>query len=175
MWTLGLPNIASIGAFARRSEEDGWDGLLVADSQNLSGDCFTALALAAKETERVGLGTGVANPATRHPAVTAAAIASVHEASGGRAVLGIGRGDSSLAHLGLAPASVGHFARYVRAVRSYLRGEAVPFDDLAAFAPVGDHRPVDALGLAGVPDGSRLGWLRDALPPVPVEVAGTGP
>src|SRR3954454_13906148 len=135
MWTLGRPNIASIGAFARRSEEDGGDGLLVADSQNLSGDCFTALALAARETDRLGLGTGVTNPVTRHPAAMAAAIASVHEASGGRAVLGIGRGDSSLAHLGLAPASVAHFAKYVQVLRAYLQGEAVAYDALAPFAP----------------------------------------
>src|SRR3954470_13399758 len=125
LWTLGVPNIASVAAFARRAEEDGWDGLLLADSQNISGDCFTALGLAAAVTEWLGLGTGVTNPVTRHPAVMAAAIASVQEASGGRAVLGIGRGDSSLAHLGLAPASVAHLGRYVEALRAYLRGEEV--------------------------------------------------
>jgi 5,10-methylenetetrahydromethanopterin reductase len=90
-------------------------------------------------------------------------------------VLGIGRGDSSLAHLGLAPASVAHLARYVQVLRSYLHGEAVDYDALAPFAPQGGHRSVDGLGLAAVPDGSRLGWLRGSLPPVPVEVVGTGP
>ena len=91
---------------AQRAEADGFDGWFVVDSQNLAGDCYVALAQAAAATERIQLGTGVTNPFTRHPAVTASAIASVHAASGGRAVLGIGRGDSALAHLGLAPAPV---------------------------------------------------------------------
>jgi alkanesulfonate monooxygenase SsuD/methylene tetrahydromethanopterin reductase-like flavin-dependent oxidoreductase (luciferase family) len=65
----------------------------------------------------------VTNPYTRHPAVTAAAIASVQELSEGRAVLGIGRGDSSLAYLGLAPAPVAVFGSYVERVQAYLRGD----------------------------------------------------
>ena len=47
--------------------------------------------------------TGVTNPATRHPAALATAIATVQEESGGRAILGIGRGDTALFHLGRTP------------------------------------------------------------------------
>ena len=36
---------------AADAEEAGWDGLCVVDSQNLSGDPFVALALAATTTE----------------------------------------------------------------------------------------------------------------------------
>ena len=106
VWATGisLPGVAV--RMAQRAEADGFDGWFVVDSQNLAGDCYVALAQAAAATERIQLGTGVTNPFTRHPAVTASAIASVHAASGGRAVLGIGRGDSALAHLGLAPAPV---------------------------------------------------------------------
>ena len=71
---------------AQRAERAGFDGFAVVDSQNLSGDPYVALALAARETERVKLMTGVTNPATRHAAATASAIASVHAISGGRAV-----------------------------------------------------------------------------------------
>src|SRR5205814_1393571 len=63
-----------------------------------------------------------------HPAATAAAIATVHAESDGRAVLGIGRGDSSLAHLGLSPAPPAVFARYLERLQGYLRGDEVPFD-----------------------------------------------
>src|SRR4051812_50100106 len=127
--------------------------MAVVDSQNLAGDPFVGLALAARETSTLQLGTGVTNPATRHPAATASAIASVHAASGGRAHLGIGRGDSALAHIGLAPAPVAHFERYIRAVRAYLRGEPVAFGDLAGLAAAG-LRPVDTLGLADAPGDS---------------------
>ena len=88
---------------AEKLEADGFDGLAVVDSQNLSGDPYVALALAAKATSRLGLATGVTNPYTRHPAATACSIASVQAVSGGRAVLGIGRGDTALFHLGMKP------------------------------------------------------------------------
>lgn len=46
-------------------------------SQNLAGDCYIALAAAALVTSKLCLGTGVTNPVTRHPTVTAAAFASL--------------------------------------------------------------------------------------------------
>ena len=70
----GVPRAGA--AFAERAEALGWDGLLMVDSQNLVGDCFIALALAAQVTSTLRLGTGVTNPWTRHPAVTASAIAT---------------------------------------------------------------------------------------------------
>src|SRR4051794_4400212 len=104
----------------------------------------------------------------------AAAIASVHVASGGRAVLGIGRGDSSLAHLGLAPSSPSRLEQYVKVVRAYLRGEEVGFDELGPLAPPGSKQ-VDTLDLGDAPSSSHMPWMPKDLDPVPVEVAGTGP
>ena len=171
VWTLGvgLPGFAARQAV--RVEAAGWDGLAVVDSQNLSGDVYIALALAAHATERLHLATGVTNPYTRHPAVTASAIATVHAESGGRAVLGIGRGDSALAHLGLAPAPVEVFERYLERLQGYLRGDEVSFD-----APSTEHPgAVESLGLASRPAASRLQWLRPSMGKVPVSVAATGP
>jgi len=93
VWTVGLYHVAFAPRAAARAEANGFDGMVVVDSQNLAGDPFIGLALAARETSTLHLGTGVTNPATRHPAAAAAAIASVHVASGGRAHLGVGRGD----------------------------------------------------------------------------------
>ena len=174
LFTTGLSHPAVVERVAAGAEATGWDGMLVVDSQNLAGDPFVGLALAARATTTLRLGTGVSNPGTRHPAAAAAAIASVHQASGGRAVFGIGRGDSAMAHLGLAPAPVAELERYVITVRAYLAGATIPFDELAAH-----HRPgmklIDELGLAKAPDGSRLHFVDPSLPPVPVEVVATGP
>ena len=126
--TVSAATIA--GPFAERAEQQGWDGMAVVDSQNLSGDSYVALTIAASRTEKLQLATAVTNPVTRHPAVTASAIASLQAFSGGRATLGIGRGDSSLAHLGRAPAKVGIFHAYLKTLQRYLRGEDVPFDEL---------------------------------------------
>ena len=151
---LGVAAPRSVARFAATVEADGFDGLAVVDSQNLSGDPYVALALAATTTERIGLATGVTNPFTRHPAATASSIASVQSISGGRAVLGIGRGDSALAHLGLAPAPVGVFADYLRRLQGYLSGEDVAFgaeDDIAS---------IDALALGDQPTASRIEWVK---------------
>jgi 5,10-methylenetetrahydromethanopterin reductase len=88
-------------------------------------------------------------------------------------VLGIGRGDSALAHLGRAPARLAGFERYLRTVGAYLSGEDVCFEDLSlddAIAP-----PVEDLGLADHPSSSRISWIGRGEPRVPVEVAATGP
>ncbi|KAB2341816.1 LLM class F420-dependent oxidoreductase [Actinomadura rudentiformis] len=55
-------------------------------------DPFVALAAAAAVTERIRLGTGVCLPAQREPIVTAKAVATLDQISGGRFVLGIGYG-----------------------------------------------------------------------------------
>src|SRR5262249_36841203 len=47
-------------------------------------------------------GRAVTNLAPRAPAVTASSILSVHAESGGRALLGVARGDSALGFLGLS-------------------------------------------------------------------------
>lgn len=173
LWTLGVSSPRSIAQAAERAEAAGWHGIAVVDSQNLAGDCYVALAIAAAHSERLGLGTGVTNPLTRHPAATASAIQSVQVLSGGRAVLGIGRGDSSLAHLGRTPAPVGVLEGYVSVLQRYLSGESVPFDELHFGEAVA--APLEALGLANAPDASRLLWIDGSLPKVPVEVAATGP
>lgn len=167
LWTNGAGMPTAFAHRAQRAEANGWDGITIVDSQNLSGDCYVGLAVAAGATTRIRLGTGVTNPFTRHAAVTASAIATVHAVSGGRATLGIGRGDSALAHLGHAPASPDVLARYLEQLQGYLRGDEVPF---------GGGGDLHRLGLAQQPAGSRIQWIRPGrYPKVPVDVAATGP
>lgn len=161
----GMPN--QVARRAERAEAAGYDGMTMVDSQNLSGDTYIALALAAVSTGRIKLATGVTNPFTRHPAVTASSIATVQALSNGRAMLGIGRGDSALAHIGYAPAPVKVFEKYLERVQGYLRGDEVPFDENAN---------VEELELANRPTASRIEWIRPGkYPKVPVDVAATGP
>jgi 5,10-methylenetetrahydromethanopterin reductase len=107
----------------------------------------------------------------------AAAIASVHTVSGGRAVLGIGAGDSALASLGIAPAPLATLRRYVLALKTYLRGGEVDMDTSRAFMPLAesDLRHYSSLGVGPGLASSRLQWLPAGLDPVPVRVWATGP
>ena len=69
-------------AHASAVEEDGWDGLLFTDTQNLSMVVFGALYRAAAATARLELGTAVINLITRHPAIMASAFVTLHHVSG---------------------------------------------------------------------------------------------
>src|SRR6187397_429051 len=172
---LWMTTVASARGAQRQAQEieaAGWDGMLVVDSQNLSGDPYVALALAAVATSRIGLGTGVTNSVTRHAAATATAITSVNRISNGRAVLGIGRGDSALAHLGRAPARLAQFERYLRQLQLYLSGEPVAFDEIDI--PTDVAPPMSGLHLHDAPPSSRIAWIAGGAK-VPVEVAASGP
>jgi 5,10-methylenetetrahydromethanopterin reductase len=142
-------------ALARQVEDWGFTGLLVADSQNLNADVWIELALAAAATERISLGPGVTNPATRHQAVTASAAATLDEESGGRAVLGLGRGDSALSQIGRPPVPAAEFEHSLAEIQRFLRGEPVSLEH-------------------GIE--SRIRWIgKSGRPKVPVAIAATGP
>ncbi len=173
LWTLTHSHPEHALRTAQRAEAAGWAGMCVVDSQNLAPDSYVALTLAATGTSTLGLGTGVTNSITRHPAVTASAAMAVQKVSGGRMALGIGRGDSALAHIGRSPARLAGFSRYVEVLQDYLHGRSVPFERI----PVddADAGPVAALELADHPDDSRIRWADPDLPKVPLEIAATGP
>ncbi len=161
-----------IASSARRAESDGWDGIKLADTQCLHSDPFVMMTIGALATERLRWSISTSNPVTRHPAVAASSVASVAMVAPGRVGYGIGRGDSALAYVGAAPASVSLFERYIGVVRRYLLGEAVDFDDLRPWRLTAD---VGTIPLGHAPDDSRLRWLDPGLPPVPIEVFATGP
>ena len=90
---------------------------------NSSGiDLFVTLTAVSQATDRVMIGPSVTNPLTRHPAVMASAIASVHELSGGRAMLGIATGDSAIYNINERPRGLQGLREYIVAVRDLLRG-----------------------------------------------------
>jgi 5,10-methylenetetrahydromethanopterin reductase len=153
-WLGTFPIPGRAEEIARMAEADGWDGLAFTDSQNLAGDVFAALAVAAHATSRLTLATGATNPATRHPAVVASAMASIQVESNGRAWLGIARGDSALAYIGRKPMPLREFEKSLEHLQRYLRGEAVELDGFS----------------------SRIEWLERArVPKLPMSVAATGP
>jgi 5,10-methylenetetrahydromethanopterin reductase len=172
LWTVMPSSPQLVVQRAKEYEASGIAGMVVWDAQSSDGDCYVSLAAAAMATTTLKLGTGVTNPVTRHPAVTASAIASLQAISNGRAVLGIGRGDASLAHIGRAPASVETLSRYTQLVQKYLRGDSIAFEELAEFATNAPN--LSQLDLGHTPPNSKLEWLGD-IPKVPVEVSATGP
>jgi 5,10-methylenetetrahydromethanopterin reductase len=86
----------------RLAEREGYDAVFASTHYN-NRDPFAALARLAVETDEPWLGPGVANPLDRHPVALASAVATLDEASDGRAAFGIGPGDpATLRGLGVA-------------------------------------------------------------------------
>ena len=95
------------------------------DGQDLFIDPYVTATAIAMRTKRVRVGPTVTNPLTRHPVVTAGAIASVQQLSQGRAFLGMATGLTALRNIGLKPATVLELEEYVRSVQGLTAGEAV--------------------------------------------------
>jgi 5,10-methylenetetrahydromethanopterin reductase len=154
---FGLVMEASPGYTARLAtdiEAMGFDYLLCPDTQNLAPDPYGQLALASAATECLRLGTGVTNPITRDVAVTATALMTLQQESGGRAISVIGRGDSSAAHIGVKNATTRQLRTYVERMRAYMAGETIQRGEKE----------------------SSLRWLQvEDVPPVPIDIACTGP
>lgn len=171
-WRSGGPGSLTPAIAARDTEKEGWDGQMFMDSQSLGGDPYVFMGHWAATTTRLKLSTGVTNPLTRHPAVTANAAATLQAISGGRYVLGIGRGDSALAYLGHAPSPLETFEHAVEDIQALLSGRPAAF---------GRHRLAEQTGSAAAlsmgdrPLTARLGWLPSDLPKVPLDIAATGP
>jgi 5,10-methylenetetrahydromethanopterin reductase len=108
---------------AELSESGGVGSIWLPDSQMLHRDVYACLSLCAASTKRARLGTAVTNPMTRDPTVTASAISTIDEISNGRAILGIGPGDSSVRRIGGHPASVSQLESVISKIRSSIRGE----------------------------------------------------
>lgn len=113
--------------YARFLEASGFSAIWVADSHQLYTDTYVTLAVCAMETETLGLRTGVTNPLSRHPSVTANAIATINQLSSDRAHLGIGAGDSGVYSIGKQPATVSELHEAVEKIQTLLAGDPVEF------------------------------------------------
>ena len=121
----GVDPPAEFCGMVQEIEELGFSHLWLTDSSLHARNCYAYLTLAAGSSSRLLLGTAVTNPATRHPAITAAAAATVDEISGGRLILGIGAGDRPLLALGLRPSSLATLEAAIDGIRRLWRGEEV--------------------------------------------------
>jgi 5,10-methylenetetrahydromethanopterin reductase len=156
----------SVDAFAadvRRAETLGWDAAFQPDSQLRRRDTYVLLAAAARATERITLGTLLANPMNRHPTVTASSIATIDELAPGRTLLGWGVGDTAVRLAGLRPARVKELEASTRLMRGLLDGEAV---EVGAVRParLPHHRPVPIWIAGGGPRTLRMaGGVADGV------------
>jgi len=124
MGDLSAEDLASL---ARQLEDWGYDYIWLAD-ERFFREIYSCLTLCALNTKKIQIGVCVTDPYSRHPALTAMAIATLDEISEGRAVLGIGAGVSGFGELGIDRARPALAMReMVGLVRKLMTGENVDF------------------------------------------------
>jgi 5,10-methylenetetrahydromethanopterin reductase len=124
---LGDASVQVMVERARLAEAVGYSTVWLAD-ERFYREVYTCLAHFVTSTSKVLLGPCVTDPFSRHPALTAMAIATLDEISGQRAVLGIGAGISGFTELGLNRRKPARAIReMIELIRALLRGESVYF------------------------------------------------
>jgi probable F420-dependent oxidoreductase len=134
------------------AEEQGFEYGWTYDSHYLWQESIPLLTLAADRTSRMKLGHFVTNPGTREPTVLASAYATMHDLSGGRMVMGIGRGDSARRTIGLQPVKMAEFEEACRMIKDFMNGRSVTWNGKEL----------------------QLSWAKTE-PEIPLYVAGYGP
>jgi probable F420-dependent oxidoreductase len=122
------PPVSEIVGRTVLAEENGFSHAWLWDSHVLWQEVYPIFTLMAAGTSDIHIGTCVTNPVTRDPTVTASALATLNEISGGRMEMGIGRGDSAQRVLGRGPVTVAALERACGIIRDLAEGREVDLD-----------------------------------------------
>jgi alkanesulfonate monooxygenase SsuD/methylene tetrahydromethanopterin reductase-like flavin-dependent oxidoreductase (luciferase family) len=153
-WTDGsTPRWAEIREFALRAEEMGFDTVWIPDEllwrrpDSIHGwwECVAMTAAIVASTTRVKVGTWVLSALHRNPGITAKAVETLDEISGGRFVLGLGSGHAgSQGHaFGLPEDHVhGRFEEAIEIIVPLLRAGRADFEGTYHAARDLEQRPV---------------------------------
>jgi len=172
IWPHSSVTLAPVVELAKVADRNGFESVYIGDSQMIWNDVWVALGPCAMATERVRLGTGVTNLITRHPAVTANAIMSVNLARNGRAVLGVGAGDSAVRTAGMSPAKVDQIRPRLGFLRGLLNAEEVDPLNTGSDRREGTWGMVDKVHLEGAREWGKLPIEFACMGPKSCEMAG---
>ena len=110
---------------ARRADELGYDRFWIGDSHMIWRELYVLAGAIATATQRIAIGPGVTHVAGRHITVTASAMATLHELTGGRVFLGFGVGASGPANIGMKPVSPAELEDLIAILNRLCRGDSV--------------------------------------------------
>jgi probable F420-dependent oxidoreductase len=133
MLTFGVcfmadPPVSRVVELTRLAEDNGFDYAWIWDSHVLWQEVYPIFTLMAANTGRIKIGPCVTNPITRDVTVTASALATLNEISGGRMVMGMGRGDSARRVIGKRPVTVERMETACRQIKDLVEGREIEYD-----------------------------------------------
>ena len=114
--------------WVKRAEELGFHTAWFYDTQLLNPDLFVCMAIAAHETSRIRLGTGVLVPTNRIEPVAANSLATLNKLAPGRIDFGVGTGFTARRTMGLGAVSLRETRQYIERVQTLMRGNTVDWD-----------------------------------------------
>ena len=143
---------------AKLAEQAGFTHVWVFDSGLLVEDAFVICSQILGSTGSIKVGTMVTNPATRDWTVIASMFASLNEMFGLRTICGIGRGDSALRMIGIAPVKLSILEEAIGVIRGLAAGREMTYKGQKVRIP-------------WIEDGALEVWMA-AYGPQALEVAG---
>ncbi|HVH78462.1 MAG TPA: LLM class flavin-dependent oxidoreductase [Stellaceae bacterium] len=120
---------------AAAAERFGYEMVGIADTPGNAMDPWIAATMVAEATQRPRIALCVSNLESRHPAASAAAIASLDLLAPSRAILGLGTGHSGTRNIGLGRTGIGELADGARFIQALLRGEPATWQGSEAHLP----------------------------------------
>jgi len=145
---LGDPPWSRVVDLAKKAEEYGFDYVWTADSHILWMEPWLQYALIARETKRIKIGPLVTNPGTRDWSVVGSLMATLNEISDGRAVCGIGRGDSARRTIGQKPVSIGEWEKAIPVIKAIAEGREVQMNGATVQIPWASGHECEMWGAA---------------------------
>ena len=127
-YAIALASEVDSWRWVKRAEELGFHAAWFYDTQLLNPDVFICMALAAQQTERIRLGTGVLVPSNRIEPVTANALVSLNKLAPGRIDFGVGTGFTARRTMGLKAIPLGRTRTYIERVQALSQGEMIEWD-----------------------------------------------
>jgi probable F420-dependent oxidoreductase len=110
---------------ARKGEELGFGTGFFAERWTSYKEAGAQSGAACAVTHRMQIGTAATNFNTRHPLITASMAVTLHRLSGGRFILGLGRGVPQYSALGVSPATTAQLEDFAHVMRRLWKGEFI--------------------------------------------------
>lgn len=166
-WGRRIP--ADFVEIAKAAEDAGFDAVFSAELWG--SDAFTPLAFLAAHTERIRLGTGVAQISARTPVATAMQAITLDQMSAGRVILGLGVSGPGVVEGWYGMPSRQPLARtreYVEILRRVFRGEGpLEYD--------GEHYQLPFAGQGAEGRGNPLKIMTHLQREIPIWIGAEGP
>ena len=148
---------------AERADRYGYAMIGIADTPGNAMDPWVSAAMVARVSRRARVAVCVTNLLTRHPAVSAAAVASLDHISNGRAVLGIGAGHSGTKNVGLPKSRASELAEGVTFIKTLLQGAPATLRGASAHLPWIKRAPPVFLAASHPQPLQAAGWTADGV------------